>query len=213
MVAFEATALQLERRYRLRECGMDGPAPFADLAYPQLHTPVAEVDAVVLEPFALGTRPVSNGEFLRFLAGSGYTPPIGQNFLRHWPGPAQPPPGQMDDPVVFVDLGDVRAYLEWAGKRLPTPQEWQHGLESGRAGYGPVRIWEWTESERSDGHTRWCVLKGGAGYEATGSEWYADGGPRPPAWCAKFILWCPSLDRCATIGFRAAAGLRRPAGP
>jgi len=61
--------------------------------------------------------------------------------------------------------------------------------------------------ERSDGHTRWCVLKSGADYEASGSDWYADGGPRSPDWCAKFILWCPSLDRCATVGFRAALSL------
>ena len=113
----------------------------------------------------------------------------------------------MDAPVVFIDLGDARAYLQWAGKRLPTPEEWRHALESSLVGYGPVRAWEWTESERSDGHTRWCVLKSGADYEASGSDWYADGGPRSPDWCAKFILWCPSLDRCATVGFRAALSL------
>ncbi len=209
MVAFDGAARRLSRRYRSRECGMDGPAPFADVAYPELHHCIEETESVVLGPFAIDLRPVSNGDFLAFLHGSGYTPGDGQNFLKHWPSPARPAPEQMDAPVVFVDLDDAAAYLEWAGagRRLPTPEEWQHALGSSLVGYGPVRAWEWTRSERSDGHTRWCVLKGGAEYEASGSEWYADGGPRPPDWSAKFILWCPSLDRCATIGFRGALSL------
>jgi hypothetical protein len=58
-----------------------------------------------------------------------------------------------------------------------------------------------------DGRTRSCVVKGGADYQAGGSEWYADGGPRLPDWAAKFILYWPGLDRCSTIGFRCAVDL------
>jgi formylglycine-generating enzyme required for sulfatase activity len=68
-------------------------------------------------------------------------------------------------------------------------------------------VWEWTESERSDGRTRFCILKGGSFYTARGSGWYMDGGPRPNAFAAKFLLMWPGLDRCATIGFRCAATL------
>ncbi len=62
--------------------------------------------------------------------------------------------------------------------------------------------WEWTESQRSDGRTRFAILKGGSYYQAEGSHWYADGGPRPSNFAAKFLLMWPGLDRCATIGFR-----------
>jgi len=65
-------------------------------------------------------------------------------------------------------------------------------------------VWEWTESERSDGRTRFCILKGGSFYKAHGSEWYSDGGPQSAQFAAKFLLTWPGLDRCATIGFRCA---------
>lgn len=65
-------------------------------------------------------------------------------------------------------------------------------------------VWELTESERDDGHTRYDILKGGGWYRASGSHWFFDGGPRPADWGAKRILLCDAWDRCATIGFRCA---------
>jgi len=64
--------------------------------------------------------------------------------------------------------------------------------------------WEWTESERSDERTRFCIIRGSSFYQAHGSDWYTDGGPRPANFAAKFLLMWPGLDRCATIGFRCA---------
>jgi formylglycine-generating enzyme required for sulfatase activity len=66
-------------------------------------------------------------------------------------------------------------------------------------------VWEWTESERSDGRTRFCIIKGGSFYRAKGSNWYMDGGPRQNQFAAKVLLMWPGLDRCATVGFRCAA--------
>jgi len=66
-------------------------------------------------------------------------------------------------------------------------------------------VWEMTESERDDGHTRYDVLKGGCWYRPEGSPWFFDGGPRPADWGAKRILLCDAWDRCATIGFRCVA--------
>ena len=68
-------------------------------------------------------------------------------------------------------------------------------------------VWHWTESERSDGRTRFCILKGGSCYKAAGSVWYADGGPLPCRFAAKFLLMWSGLDRCSTIGFRCAVDL------
>jgi len=63
-------------------------------------------------------------------------------------------------------------------------------------------VWEWTESERSDGHTRFSIIRGGSYFRAEGSIWYVPGGPRPITSHAKFIHLYPGLDRCSTIGFR-----------
>jgi formylglycine-generating enzyme required for sulfatase activity len=67
--------------------------------------------------------------------------------------------------------------------------------------------WEWTESERSDGRTRFAMIRGGSWFQARGSEWYMDGGPQPSNFSQKFLLLWPGLDRCATIGFRCVVDL------
>jgi formylglycine-generating enzyme required for sulfatase activity len=68
-------------------------------------------------------------------------------------------------------------------------------------------VWEWTESGRSDGRTRFCMIRGGSYYHAQGSHWYMDGGPQPTDFAAKFLLMWPGSDRCATIGFRCVVPL------
>jgi len=79
-------------------------------------------------------------------------------------------------------------------------------------------VYEWTESERSDRHTRFVIIRGGSYFDpkadpATASYWYPDGGPQPCEHHAKFILMHPGLDRSATIGFRCvrdASGANPP---
>jgi len=106
-------------------------------------------------------------------------------------------------------------------RRYPWGDDWQadncnHGqygtttpvmkFPQGRSPYGCYdlcgNVWEWTESERTDGRTRFVLLKGGAYYRAQESDWYADGGAQANDFAAKFLLMYPGLDRCATIGFR-----------
>jgi formylglycine-generating enzyme required for sulfatase activity len=197
----------------------------------------------VLHRFAIDATLVTNYQFACFLSATGYRPKQPANFLKHWDR-NRPTPRKDDHPVVYVDLNDARAYARWAGKRLPTEEEWQYAAQGtdGRnypwgnevdparcnagqtpgttsvtafpAGRSPCgcydmsgNVWQWTESERSDGRTRFCILRGGSWFTAKGSGWYADGGPRPVNFAAKFLLMWPGLDRCSTIGFRCVADL------
>jgi len=68
-------------------------------------------------------------------------------------------------------------------------------------------VWELTESERTDGHTRYQIIKGGCWHHADNSPWLFDTGARSADWGAKHILLCQAWDRCATIGFRCAIDL------
>jgi formylglycine-generating enzyme required for sulfatase activity len=198
---------------------------------------------VELRAFAMDETPVTNAQFAAFLKATGYHPEHPENFLKHWTG-NQPPHGKADHPVVWVDLGDARAYAAWAGNRLPTEEEWQYAAQGGDgreypwgnglcagvcnlgetgdttpvkafpAGRSPAgiydlcgNVWQWTESERTDGRSRFCIIRGGSYFAAKGSQWYVDGGPRPVSYATKFLLMWPGLDRCATIGFRCVKDL------
>lgn len=193
--------------------------------------------------YAVDETPVTNAQYLLFMKASGYKPRYAENFLRHWAG-GTVPAGKEEHPVVWVDLDDARAYATWAGKRLPTEEEWQvaaqgeHGLEypwggglragvcnlgetgdttpvkQFPAGRSPVgcydlcgNVWHWTESERTDGRTRFSIIRGGSYFAATGSNWYVEGGPRAANFATKFLHMWAGLDRCATIGFRCAMDL------
>ena len=241
MVEIAAATVELNIEMRVRECGFyDSTPPGGDVYNFQTRRFSRKVS---LPQFAMDEALVTNAQFAGFLAASRYRPGHPENFLKHWPE-GRLPSGREDHPVVYVDLEDARAYASWAGKRLPTEDEWQYaaqGLdgrkypwggawETGRCNDGttgsttPVKafpsgrspfgcydmcgnVWEWTESERSDGRTRFCIIRGGAFFAAKGSNWYVDGGPRPANFATKFILMWPGLDRCSTIGFRCAADL------
>ena len=246
MVEIPAATAVLATQMRVRECGFYESMPSAvhNLGDSYRFRTVIFRRRAELRRFALDETPVTNAAFARFLQTSGYRPRQPQKFLRHWPN-GHPPAGKAEHPVVYVDLTDARAYAAWAGKRLPTEEEWQYAaqgpdgrsypwgdrLEPGRCNGGetgdttPVNAfpagrspfgcydlcgntWEWTESERTDGRTRFCIIRGGSWYTAKGSGWYMDGGPRPADFAAKFLLMWPGLDRCATIGFRCAVDLQ-----
>lgn len=69
-------------------------------------------------------------------------------------------------------------------------------------------VWQWTESERTDGYNSYCILRGGAWYINRASHWYADQGPQKTSFGAKYLMTYPGLDRCSTVGFRCVVDLR-----
>ena len=100
---------------------------------------------VWLEPHALASRAVTNGEFLEFIRSGGYEEPRhwlsdGWDAVQRegWRHPLYWSPGldseftlegrrelRLAEPVCHVSLYEADAYARWAGARLPTEAEWE----------------------------------------------------------------------------------------
>ena len=97
--------------------------------------------AVHLPSFYMDAYPVTNQEYLKFVKETGYhggdTAYEQEGFLHHLPGLVLPDE-LADKPVTFVSYQDACAYCRWAGKRLPTEQEWQYA-----AGGADGRLYPW----------------------------------------------------------------------
>ncbi len=192
-------------RYRRRETGQRDETPWIDAwkpLPPDLHAIVQETRNVTLGTVAVDLREVSNADFRRFVIATNYQPHVANRFLAHWVD-AAPPEGSDDAPVTFVSLDDARAYAAWRGCRLPTPDEWQAAIEDGAERATPL-VWNWTASERTDGISRYALLKGGSWYAASGSDWYVDGGEQDADWELKLVLPGGGLERSPCVGFRCA---------
>jgi hypothetical protein len=110
-------------------------------------------------------------------------------------------------PLTGLDLGEARAHAAAAGARLPTEDEWQLAAEAGVLERLEPLVWNWTESEHSDGRTRFAILKGGSAFAAEGSDWYVDGGPQDARYSLKLLLLGAGMGRSPHIGFRLAVNL------
>ena len=103
--------------------------------------------AVELAPFRIGAAPVTNGEYARFVEDGGYDDArlwseagwahrqeAGLVAPQYWErrdgawwtrSMDREMPVQPDHPVVHVCWHEAEAYCRWAGRRLPTEQEWE----------------------------------------------------------------------------------------
>ncbi|MBV1706480.1 MAG: ergothioneine biosynthesis protein EgtB [Hyphomicrobiales bacterium] len=122
-----------------------------------------------VEAYALSSRLVTNGEYAAFIADGGYRNPAfwlseGWDFLKaqgvrqplYWQGEGPGSwqtfglhglrPLDLHAPVLHVSYYEASAYAQWAGARLPTEAEWEHG--AGHDGLVAMfgTAWQWTSS-------------------------------------------------------------------
>jgi ergothioneine biosynthesis protein EgtB len=124
---------------------------------------------VLLRPFRIASRPVSNGEYRAFIADGGYRRPefwLSDGWARvqeeKWEAPlywlkdddgsagendyvftlSGVQPLDPNAPVEHVSFYEAAAFAAWAGARLPTEFEWEVASLLLRHG----EVWEWTRS-------------------------------------------------------------------
>lgn len=197
---------RLHVAFRVRETAQADETPWIDAwkpLPPELHAIAERTDEMTIGAVAMDLHEVTNRQYAAFVAETGYAPRVLHRFLQHGNGIAP----DDDEPVAFVDLDDARAFATWHGGRLPTPAEWQLAIDSCGAQQRAPRVWNWTDSERTDGATRYALLKGGSAFRAEGSDWYVDGAPQQPSWELKLVLPGGGLQRSSRIGFRCAYDL------
>ncbi|UFU01882.1 formylglycine-generating enzyme family protein [Ruania suaedae] len=181
-------------RYRQRETGMYDGAPYVEEwkpLPPRLHDQrTLERAVTIADGVRVASREVSAAEYAQFLAAIGEA------------SDAHVDAADADRPATGVTFARARQFAAWAGGRLPTEDEWQ--LAATRYGFErrTPAVWNWTESEHSDGRTRFVMLKGGADHKSEGSDWYVDGGVQSPEFALKFLLPGMGVDASPSIGFR-----------
>jgi gamma-glutamyl hercynylcysteine S-oxide synthase len=104
--------------------------------------------SVRLDAFEIDRTPVTNGAYLSFMEATGAEPPMYWERGSHggWVDAARGrrTPIEPGQPVTHVSWHQADAFARWAGKRLPTEQEWE-AARNALAGLG--HGWEWTSSD------------------------------------------------------------------
>jgi formylglycine-generating enzyme required for sulfatase activity len=82
-----------------------------------------------LPVFYIDKYEVTNKRYKRFIDATGYKVPWSQDpavaeYVWDW-RKRMYPEGKGDDPVVFVNWEDAKAFCAWAGKSLPTEAQWE----------------------------------------------------------------------------------------
>lgn len=113
---------------------------------------------VTLPRYYMDITPVTHAEYVRFIAENpNQAVPTGTTPLAQphtWDEKRrQPPDAVRSHPVVLVDWHSAMAYALWAGKLLPTEEQWEKGArgEDGRL-YPWGNQWEWQRCNSAERH-------------------------------------------------------------
>ncbi len=105
---------------------------------------------VTLPAFLIDRYEVTNLQYKKFIDATGHRSP---DHFRNRTYPA----GKADHPVTFVSWNDAVDYCSWAGKRLPTDQEWE---KAARGTDGRQYPWgEVFDPQNANMPLRWQELK------------------------------------------------------
>jgi len=101
---------------------------------------------IYLDAFLIDRHEVTNFQYERYIKAMNKRSPL------HFRNRTYPE-GKVDHPVVYVGWDDAVDYCSWAGKRLPTDQEWEKAARSSDG-----RIYPWGDifdPKKSNNPVRW----------------------------------------------------------
>lgn len=75
-------------------------------------------ETILIRGFYIDQYEITNAQYKKFVDATRYPPPL------HWKGGIYPVNTE-NHPVTFVSWDDALEYAQWAGKRLPTAEEWE----------------------------------------------------------------------------------------
>jgi formylglycine-generating enzyme required for sulfatase activity len=182
----------------------------------QFYADEGPVHEVVVRPFRLDAHPVTNEQFARFVAATGYLTtaerslpaadypelsesdrsagalvfrptdgPVRLTDWRQWwswvaganwqhpSGPGSSVEGAKRHPVVQVSFDDASAYASWAGKRLPTEEEWEFAARAGR----PRSTYAWGDERAPGGVLQANTWQGAFPYRNSGARGWVGTSP------------------------------------